>query len=119
MKDNLHDNQVIVVGKLSSKYPDDWCNSRLMISLRRALSLVLGTSIEKPLEGLVYPGDIVVIKPNFVKEENPAIKGEWESVLTHPTVIAATAMIVAEQLQGNGKIIVANAPQTDSSIKKF
>jgi len=119
MKDILHDNQAIIVGKLSSKYPDDWCNSQLIASLRQALSLVLGTSIEKPLEGIVCPGDTVVIKPNFVKEENLAIKGEWESVLTHPTVIAATAMIVAEQLQGNGKIIVADAPQTDSSIKKI
>lgn len=66
----------------------------------------------------VRPGDRVVLKPNWIKEhdERRPGPGNWEHVITHPTVIAAVARWVAQRLEGRGSIIVCDAPQTDSSF---
>lgn len=107
----------VVIGNLDAKYPSDWKNSELMKGLRIGLSELLGTEYQRPFSGIVESGMTVLIKPNFVKEENLKIKGEWESVVTHPSIIAATAYLVAESLGKGGEIVIADAPQTDSSMR--
>lgn len=66
----------------------------------------------------VRPGDRVVLKPNWVKEHDERRPGPnaWEHVVTHPSVIEAVALWVAERLQGRGTITICDAPQTDSSF---
>lgn len=66
----------------------------------------------------VRPGDRVVLKPNWVKEhdERKPGPGQWEHVVTHPSVIEGVIRWVAPRLGGSGSITVCDAPQTDSSF---
>jgi uncharacterized protein (DUF362 family) len=63
---------------------------------------------------LVKPGDRVVLKPNFIRESHTEKPDEWEQIITHGTIIAAVAEQVAD---AGGKIIIADAPQTDSDFE--
>src|SRR5436190_6748755 len=67
----------------------------------------------------VSPGETVVLKPNWVKEhdERKPGPGQWEHIVTHPAVIEAVAAWVAERLRGKGRIVICDAPQTDSSFE--
>lgn len=62
-----------------------------------------------------------MLKPNWVKEhdERRPGPGQWEHVVTHPAVIEAVAKWVARRLEGQGRIVICDAPQTDSSFKKL
>lgn len=75
-----------------------------------------GTSAWNPLAELLQPGWTVLIKPNLVKETHPRDPEGWRCVITHGSVIRAVADYVYLGLRGQGKIIVADAPQTDSSF---
>lgn len=69
-------------------------------------------------EEFIKPGDEVVLKPNWVKEhdERRPGPGQWEHVVTHPSVIEGVVAWAAPKLQGRGGITVCDAPQTDSSF---
>ncbi len=71
--------------------------------------------------GFISPGERVVLKPNWVKEhdERRPGPGQWEHVVTHPSVIEAVAAWAAERLRGRGQILICDAPQTDSSFRKL
>lgn len=60
----------------------------------------------------------VVLKPNWVKEHDERTPGPnaWEHVVTHPSVIEGVASFVAARLKKEGKIVICDAPQTDSSF---
>ncbi len=77
-------------------------------------------SLDLPLD-FVHPGDCVVLKPNWVKEcdERKSGPGEWEAVVTHPAVIEAVTRWVAVRLNGDGSIVICDAPLTDSSFAKI
>ena len=64
----------------------------------------------------IVPGDVVVIKPNLVKEAKETNPDEWECVITSPLVIRKVVMYVGEQLDGTGKIVICDAPQSDSDF---
>lgn len=72
-----------------------------------------------PLKNLIHPGETVLLKPNLVKECHPRDPNGWGYVLTHGSVIRAVADYVWKALDGRGKIIVADAPQTDSSFDEI
>src|SRR5688572_9176019 len=69
----------------------------------------------------IRPGECVVLKPNWVKEhdERSPGPGQWEQVVTHPTLIEAVARWAGTKLQNAGSIIICDAPQTDSSFAKL
>ena len=69
----------------------------------------------------IQPGASVVLKPNWVKEHDERKPGphQWEHVVTHPAVIEAVAAWAAERLEGQGRVTVCDAPQTDSSFAKL
>lgn len=71
--------------------------------------------------GFIRPGETVVLKPNWVKEhdERKPGPGQWEHVVTHPAVIESVAGWAAEQLGQRGKIVICDAPQTDSSFDRL
>lgn len=77
------------------------------------------TSDWNPLTGLINPGETVLLKPNLVKESHPRDPEGWRYVLTHGSVIRAVADYVWKALDGKGKVIVADAPQTDSSFSQI
>jgi uncharacterized protein (DUF362 family) len=77
-------------------------------------------ALELPVD-FINPGETVVLKPNWVKEhdERKPGPGNWEHIVTHPAVIEAVASWVAEKLRGRGRIVICDAPQTDSSFAKL
>ncbi len=71
-----------------------------------------GTQTWNPLGRLIKPGMTVVLKPNFVLSRHPAGKDLF-GIITHPSVLRAIADYCWIALQGNGKLIIADAPQYD------
>ena len=77
-----------------------------------------GTSPWNPLCEIVKTGDTVVIKPNFVSDKHYE-DGNIYSVITHPSVIRAIVDYLYKALEGNGRIIIADAPQMDCNFQKL
>jgi uncharacterized protein (DUF362 family) len=75
--------------------------------------------INDDLFDVIKPGNIVVLKPNWVKETHLRIPGDWDYVITHPSVITAVLQKVLDRLGTKGRIIIADGPQTDSSFDKI
>jgi uncharacterized protein (DUF362 family) len=64
----------------------------------------------------VRPGETVLLKPNWVKAEHPRFADGWRTVMTGTPVVEALAFEVWRAMEGRGRIVVADAPQTDSSF---
>lgn len=62
-----------------------------------------------PLGEYVHPGDRVLIKPNLVMHTNPS-GGGTECLYTQPEVVGAVIEFVLIALEGQGSIIVGDAP---------
>lgn len=75
-----------------------------------------GASDWNPLGSLINPGDTVVVKPNLIREARLSDSAQWQQVITHGSVIRAVVDYVALALQGRGKILILDGPQTDSSF---
>ena len=76
---------------------------------------LFGTAAWNPLGWLIQPGQTVFIKPNMIAHKH-SHNADWDYVITHGAVIRAVIDYVYIALQGNGKIIVGDAPQTDSKF---
>ena len=64
-----------------------------------------------PLKWLIHTGDTVLLKPNMVKHINPAEGGDMDSLITHPSVVAAVVDYVLLALgDSDGEIIIGDAP---------
>lgn len=72
-----------------------------------------GTEGWNPLGWLVHPGETVFIKPNMIAEKHKE-SDAWEFVITHGSVIRAVMDYVFIAMHGRGRVIVGDAPQTDS-----
>ncbi|MBN2474002.1 MAG: DUF362 domain-containing protein [Pirellulales bacterium] len=79
----------------------------------------LATAAWNPMRDLIQPGETVLLKPNLVKERHPRDPSGWRYVLTHGSVIRAVADYVFKALGGDGKVVIADAPQTDSSFAQI
>jgi uncharacterized protein (DUF362 family) len=69
-----------------------------------------------PLRHWIHPGDTVLLKPNMIKESHPRDPNGWVYTITHGSLIRAVADYVWKALDGSGRVIVADAPQGDSSF---
>jgi len=69
-----------------------------------------GTSEWNPFGVDVKPGNTVVVKPNLVIDRH-AGGGDVFSIITHPSVLRAIIDYIIIALQGQGHIIIADAPQ--------
>jgi uncharacterized protein (DUF362 family) len=78
-----------------------------------------GTSEWNPLADLIHPGETVLLKPNMVHQRHPRDPQGWKYVITHGSVIRAVADYVWKALGTKGKVIVADAPQTDASFTEM
>lgn len=67
-----------------------------------------------PLGGLIRPGDTVFLKPNMIAHRH-RLRDEWDSVITHGSVIRAVADYAVIAMGGTGRLMIGDAPQTDSS----
>jgi uncharacterized protein (DUF362 family) len=78
-----------------------------------------GTPGWNPLGGIIRPGDFVVLKPNMIKDLHPRDPQGWVYTLTHGSVIRAVADYVFKALDGRGRVMVADAPQTEASFERM
>ncbi len=67
----------------------------------------------------ISPGDLVVLKPNLICESNWDHPGRWEEVVTHPAVIRAVLDEVLAALDGRGRVVICDGPQTDSDFDQL
>ena len=77
-----------------------------------------GTAQWNPLGQMLQPGMIVVLKPNLVASRH-ATGGELYAVITHPGVMRAIADYCWIALHGEGRILVADAPQYDCNWREL
>ena len=68
-----------------------------------------GTPKWNPLGNLVRPGQTVLLKPNFVTSFNGS-GDDLFAVVTHPSILRALVDYVHLALRGEGRIIIADAP---------
>src|SRR5437867_4201578 len=84
-------------------------------AVRGALGLLfphgLGTANWNPLSELVKPGDTVILKPNLICDFHETRGDDVVSMLTHGSVIRAVLDYVAIALQGQWRVVIADAPQ--------
>jgi len=78
-----------------------------------------GTSEWNPLCGMIHQGETVLLKPNLVHQRHPRDPQGWKYVITHGSVIRAVADYVWKAVGEKGKIILADAPQTDASFSEI
>lgn len=69
-----------------------------------------------PLREFINPGEKVVIKPNFVVNRHSQ-DGNLYAIITHPSVLRVTVDYVYKALNGDGQIIIADAPQMDCNFQ--
>ena len=63
----------------------------------------------------IRPGQLVVIKPNWIAARHKYRPDEWTSVITHPSIVTAVLKLTLEHLRGRGRVVITDGPQTDSS----
>lgn len=80
-------------------------------------------SVERALEPFaeifartIRSGDTVALKPNWIAAHHKHKPEEWKSVITHPAVISGVLGHVLRCLDGRGKVIISDGPQTDQSF---
>lgn len=72
-----------------------------------------------PLSQLIRPGETVLLKPNMVHQRHPRDPEGWRYVITHGSIVRAVADYVWKAIGSKGKIILADAPQTDASFSEM
>ncbi len=109
------------------EYPfgSEWCAgtaNHAYDGVREAL-LLLGLDVSRygqsqwnPLGELIRPGDTVVLKPNFVREFRETQAGHEDCLITHGSIIRAALDYAHIALKGEGRIIIADAPQNDADF---
>ena len=75
-----------------------------------------GSAAWNPLGKVVRPGDTVVLKPNFVRDFRESSPDHGDCIITHGAIIRAVLDYVLIATQGQGRIIIADAPQNDADF---
>jgi uncharacterized protein (DUF362 family) len=78
-----------------------------------------GTAEWNPLQDLIQPRETVLLKPNMVHQRHPRDPNGWRYVLTHGSIIRAAADYIWKAIGPKGRIILADAPQTDASFAQI
>ena len=69
-----------------------------------------------PLGEIVRPGNTVVLKPNFVRDFRETQPSHEDCLITHGSIVRAAVDYVYIALRGQGRIIIADAPQNDADF---
>ena len=67
----------------------------------------------------IRPGNLVVLKPNWIAPSHKYDSQEWECVITHPEVITSVLRRVLKHLKGTGRVVITDGPQTQSSWREI
>lgn len=79
-----------------------------------------GKKCWNPLGAYISPGDLVLIKPNFVMHCNENRKRRENSMaclVTHPSCLRAVCDYCLIALQGKGEVVIADAPMQDCNLQ--
>lgn len=93
-------------------------------SVRESLRLLdldaanFGKASWNPLQGIVRPGDRVLIKPNWVMHKHEH-NDSWEQLITHGSVIRPVVDYVQLALEGRGEIVLADGPMLSSDFSEI
>ncbi|MBZ5496013.1 MAG: DUF362 domain-containing protein [Acidobacteriia bacterium] len=63
----------------------------------------------------LHPGQCVILKPNWINSAHKYRPDEWQSLITHPSVITGVLDSVLRFLQGKGRVVITDAPATSCS----
>lgn len=102
-------------GHLSAEKNEDYDAVRNAIMLLGLDTVNYGSKQWNPFGEIIRPGDKVVIKPNFVLDRHHD-GGTLDCVITQPSVIRAVCDYVYIALQGEGQIVIADAPQANCNF---
>lgn len=72
-----------------------------------------------PLGDIIRSGNTVVIKPNFVRDFRETHAGHEDCLITNGAIIRAALDYVYIALKGEGRIIIADAPQNDANFERI
>lgn len=70
-------------------------------------------------DGIISPGDTVLIKPNWVENKNRNKEAGLDCLVTNPSVVRAVVDYVVIALKGEGKIVIADAPMQACNIQSL
>jgi len=79
----------------------------------------IGTERWNPFASFVSRGDMVLLKPNWVRDYNVIPSGGTDCLLTHTSVIRSLIDYAAKALDYNGTIVIADAPLQSCDFKKL
>lgn len=63
-----------------------------------------------PLGEFINPGDVVLVKPNMVKDLNENNNFGTDCLITHPSIVRTVVDYILIALKGSGRVIIADAP---------
>ena len=72
-----------------------------------------------PFKQIINPGDIVLIKPNMVLQSNHNERNGTECLITHPSIVRAIIDYVIIALEGNGSIVIGDAPVQNCDFSRL
>lgn len=78
-----------------------------------------GTAQWNPLGGLLLPGQMVVLKPNFVRGSHIWGERGTAGMITHAAVLRPLIDYALLALHGRGRIVVGDAPMRSSSWQEI
>jgi len=77
------------------------------------------SSLPDNVFSIIKPSDVVILKPNWIRESHQYKEDEWDYVITHPTVVTAVLEKVVDRLDENGRVVIIDGPETPSSFEKI
>lgn len=78
----------------------------------------IGKETWNPFGEFIQPGDVVVIKPNLVFHEEPALVGS-NAIVTHSSVLRPIIDYCLLALRGKGKCIICDAPLQSADLERI
>lgn len=73
-----------------------------------------GTASWNPLSEIIADGDMVVIKPNMVRDFHEEVQRGTVALITHASVVRAVVDYVFLALGKKGRVVIADSPQNDA-----
>jgi uncharacterized protein (DUF362 family) len=73
-----------------------------------------GTASWNPLTDIISDGDMVVIKPNMVRDFHEEVQRGTVALITHASVVRAVVDYAYLALGKKGRVVIADSPQNDA-----
>lgn len=89
---------------------------RDVLRMLKLNAMYIGQGRWNPLGEIIRPGNTVVLKPNFIRDFRETQSGHGDCLITHGSIIRAALDYAYIALEGKGRIIIADAPQSDADF---